>query len=317
MSPLAIVFPGQGSQSVGMLSDIAAEYPIVKETFNEASSCLDYDLWKLTQEGPATELDKTEYTQPALLTAGYAVWRLLQAEMQLSPAFLAGHSLGEYTALLCANAFSFSDAVRLVALRGKYMQEAVKPGDGAMAALIGLDENTVKKICEQAVSSATDILSPANFNSMGQIVVAGHRAPVERAVALAKEQGAKLAMLIPVSVPSHCLLMQPAAVRLKAALAAIPIQKPQFPILNNVDVMIYDNEQQIREGLVKQLYLPVRWVEIIQYLAQSGVKSVIECGPGKILTGLNKRIDKQLELIATTDKASINALLLKGTDHVR
>ena len=310
----SIVFPGQGSQSVGMLGDIAAQFGEVKETFTEASDLLGYDMWKLVCQGPAEELDKTTHTQPALLTGSYAIWRILQSRKPLKPAMLAGHSLGEYTALVCAGALAFSDAVRIVAARGQYMQEAVPPGIGAMAAIIGLDETQVAAICKQSVTSEDEILSPANFNSIGQIVVAGHQAAVIRAVALAKAQGAKLATLIPVSVPSHCELMRPAAVRLVELLAGMTLQQPMIPVLSNVDVMPYRGADSIRDGLVRQLYSPVRWVETIQQMIQAGVSHITECGPGKVLTGLNKRIDKSLQLMATSDLAGLEAVLTLETE---
>jgi len=303
---LAIVFPGQGSQSVGMLADISRQFPEVKNTFAEASDVLAYDLWKLVEQGPAEKLDQTIHTQPALLTASYAIWRILQSTNSSLPAMLAGHSLGEYTALLCAKALTFPDAVKLVAARGQYMQEAVQQGVGAMAALIGLDENTVTDICQQA-REANEILSPANFNSIGQIVIAGDKDAVQRAIILAKAKGAKIAMLIPVSVPSHCELMQPAALRLQQLLADISIKLPQIPVINNVDVKPYDSIESICNGLVRQLYCPVQWVRTIQYFIQSGVTQIIECGPGKVLTGLNKRIDKNLQLMTTTDVLNLNA----------
>ncbi len=305
---LAIVFPGQGSQFVGMLADIAKQYPEVKETFAESSSVLDYDLWKLTAEGPAEELDKTIHTQPALLTASYAIWRIIQARKPITPMMLAGHSLGEYTALVCAQSLAFTDAVKLVAARGQYMQEAVSQGTGAMAALIGLDEDVVNEICQQA-KEGDEILSPANFNSIGQIVVAGHKTAVERAIHLAKEKGAKIAMLIPVSVPSHCELMKPAALRLEKLLAVMNLQIPKIPVISNVDVCAYDNVDAIRDGLVRQLFHPVQWVKTIQYFAQNGVTQILECGPGKILSGLNKRIDKNLQLMNTSDLENLNTLL--------
>jgi [acyl-carrier-protein] S-malonyltransferase len=298
---LAVVFPGQGSQNVGMLADVATLFPVVKQTFEEASEVLGYDLWQMTQIGPAEILDQTVHTQPALLAASYAIWRVLQAEQPFTPVVMAGHSLGEYTALVCAHSLQFQDAIKLVAARGQYMQDAVQPGVGAMAALIGLDEATVAAICKQAVTSPDEVLTPANFNSIGQIVVAGHKAPVERAITLAKEQGAKLAVMIPVSVPSHCQLMQPAALRLAALLATTTIQVPAISVLSNADVKRYENADSIRQGLVKQLYMPVRWVEIIQQFTKLNVNRVIECGPGKILTGLNKRIDKQIQFVTTTD----------------
>ena len=267
---LAIVFPGQGSQSVGMLSDMVDQYPEIKTIFDQASAALGYDLWQLTANGPSEELNKTEHTQPALLAASFALWKIFQAknkdkENGLQPVMLAGHSLGEYTALVCANALQFTDAIKLVAARGKYMREAVAPGEGAMAAIVGLDDMVVATICHQALSSADEVLAPANFNSLGQVVIAGHKAPVERAVTLAKEQGAKLAMLIPVSVPSHCELMRPAAERLKELLAVTQINTPNLTVVSNVDVLPYQNAEEIRSGLVRQLYMPVRWVETIQY----------------------------------------------------
>jgi len=310
----AIVFPGQGSQSVGMLADIATRYSIVNEVFAEASEVLGYDLWQLTQAGPAEALDKTEHTQPALLAASYAVWRIIQAEFSYQPALLAGHSLGEYTALVCANAVTFSDAIKLVAARGRYMQAAVKINEGAMAALIGLDEQAVAKICADAVES-NEVLSPANFNCIGQIVIAGHRTAVLRAVASAKEQGAKLAVLIPVSVPSHCALMHPAAEKLAALLKTIKIEATTIPVINNVDVIPYSNADSIRDGLVRQLYMPVRWVEIIQLFIKSGITTIIECGPGKVLTGLHKRIDKSLPLTTTSDLASLESLLKTAAER--
>lgn len=300
-SHLAIVFPGQGSQSVGMLADTASQFPMIQETFAEASSVLGYDLWKMSQEGPAEVLDKTVHTQPALLAASYAVWRILQTEKKLSPAMLAGHSLGEYSALVCADAIDFVDAIKLVAARGEYMQDAVLPGVGAMAAIIGLDEKVVADICQQSISAPSEVLTPANFNSLGQVVIAGHRECVLRAIVLAKEQGAKIAMLIPVSVPSHCALMRPAAERLQALLATMTVRTPTIPVINNVNVVPYANADAIRQGLVQQLYMPVRWVETIQAFVKSGITQVIECGPGKILTGLNKRIDKELELTTAVE----------------
>jgi [acyl-carrier-protein] S-malonyltransferase len=305
---LAFVFPGQGSQSVGMLADTAAQFGLVRETFSEASAVLGYDLWKMVQEGPVEELDKTVHTQPALLAASYALWRIIRANSSIQPGLLAGHSLGEYTALVCANALDFKDGIRLVAARGMFMQEAVAPGLGAMAAIIGLDEAAVKNICHQAVQSADEVLSPANFNSIGQIVIAGHKSAVERAITIAKEQGAKLAVSIPVSVPSHCKLMEPAAQRLAELLAVTTFKTPEIPVINNVDVAIYRSADSIRDGLVRQLYLPVRWVESVQALLKEGVTQIVECGPGKVLTGLIKRIDKNLQLATTSDLTGLTAL---------
>ena len=307
MKSLGFVFPGQGSQSVGMLASIAQEYPIVKTTFDEASSALGYNLWELTQEGPAEELNKTIHTQPALLAASYAIWRIIQSQTNIKPALLAGHSLGEYSALTCANAIAFSDAVKLVAARGFFMQEAVPVGEGALAAIVGLDDAVVNTLCEKAALFG-EVLAPANFNCPGQVVIAGKKIAVERAIILAKESGAKIATLLPVSVPSHCSLMKPAAERLAEVLETITIHTPTIPILNNVDVAIYTDANSIRSGLLRQLYMPVRWVETIQALIKTGITQIVECGPGKVLSGLNKRIAPELQLTHTNDLASLQAI---------
>lgn len=307
MNAFAFVFPGQGSQSVGMLSDIAREYPEIQKTYQEASSILGYDLWSLVEQGPSQILDQTEHTQPALLVGSYAIWRILKSKIDIPPKLLAGHSLGEYTALLCADALTFEDAAKLVALRGKLMQDAVPLGKGALAAIIGLDEKTVQSLCEKAALDQ-EVLTPANFNSPGQIVIAGDKPAVERALILAKEAGAKMAKLLPVSSPSHCSLMKPAAEKLKGYLATLNIKTPKIQIVNNVDVQIYKDAEMIRDGLIRQLYMPVRWVETIQFFVQQGVNHIIECGPGKVLTGLNKRIDSNITLSGTTDTASIQNL---------
>jgi [acyl-carrier-protein] S-malonyltransferase len=299
---LGIVFPGQGSQKLGMLSDIANEFPIVLDTFAQASSVLGYDLWQLTQHSPV-ELDKTEFTQPALLAASYAIWRILNPK---NVTVLAGHSLGEYTALTAAGALDFASAIKIASARGQYMQAAVAEGVGAMGAIIGLDEQEVMTICQSA-KTHDDILQPANFNSIGQTVIAGHKIAVERALKMAKEKGAKLAVIIPVSVPSHCQLMQPAADKLAALLAKINFSHLHIPVLNNADVQLYTSAENTREGLVKQLTQPVQWVKTIQTFIKMGVNCIIECGPGKVLTGLNKRIDKNIELMTTAD---LNELLL-------
>ncbi|MBV9576301.1 MAG: ACP S-malonyltransferase [Gammaproteobacteria bacterium] len=313
---LAFVFPGQGAQAVGMLADVASQYPEIQQTFDEASAVLAYDLWDLVQNGPAEKLDKTTHTQPALLAASYAIWKIFQSRNFPKPAMLAGHSLGEYTALVCANALTFADAIKLVAARGRYMQEAVTEGSGAMAAIVGLEDATVLALCQQA-KSADEIASPANYNSLGQVVVAGHRAAVERTIQLAKDQGAKLAMFIPVSVPSHCELMRPAAQRLMTQLATVALQQPQIPVVSNVDVSIYSDAQSIRDGLVRQLYSPVRWVETIQYFVNKGITTIVECGPNKILTGLNKRIDKRLELFPTLDRVHLEAVFKLENEGAR
>lgn len=304
-----MVFPGQGSQSVGMLTDIAAHYGEVQQVFAEASDALGYDLWKITAEGPADLLNQTARTQPALLAASFAVWKIIQVRKPISPMMLAGHSLGEYTALVCAGAIELRDAIKLVAARGEYMQDAVAVGSGAMAAIVGLDDVTVANVCQLIANETNEVIAPANFNSIGQVVVAGHKNAVERMMQLAKEQGAKLAIQIPVSVPSHCSLMQPAAERLAVSLATINIKKPRLPVVSNVDVIPYHSVEDIRHSLVKQLVMPVRWVETVQYMQKAGVTQIVECGPGKVLTGLNKRIDKSLELVTTGDLSSLEAYL--------
>lgn len=305
MKSIGFVFPGQGSQSKGMLTDIANEFHEITDTYAEASHVLGYDLWKLVQEGPEEILAQTVHTQPALLVGSYAIWRIIQTKIR--PVLLAGHSLGEYTALVCAEALSFQDAVRLVAARGQYMQEAVPMGKGGLAAIVGLEDATVLDICHKAVLD-NEVLSPANYNSPGQVVIGGDILAVERAIILAKEAGARLAKILPVSVPSHCILMKPAAERLSEMLSTISIQNPRIPIINNVDVSRYTDANSIRDGLVRQLYMPVRWVETIEAFIQNGVSYIIECGPGKVLTGLNKRIAQETELSYTADLNNLQTL---------
>lgn len=305
---LGMVFPGQGSQTVGMLAQIATEFPVVEKVFAEASAVLGYDLWQLTQQGPVEELDKTMHTQPALLAASYAIWQILQSKKNLQPALLAGHSLGEYSALVCSGAISFAEGVRLVAARGQFMQDAAPAGVGGLAAIVGLEDAAVQTICEKAVL-AGEVLSPANFNCPGQIVIAGHLLAVERALVLAKEAGAKIAKLLPVSVSSHCILMKPAAEKLAVLLATINIQTPTIPVVSNVDVKIYSDANAIRDGLVRQLYMPVRWVETIEFFVKSHISHIVECGPGKVLSGLNKRIATEMQLTSTNELSSLQALL--------
>lgn len=292
---LAFVFPGQGSQSLGMLADVAAKYPIISKTFDEASNTLGFDLFQLTQEGPLDQLNQTEYTQPALLTASVALWRHWVEQKSVRPTLLAGHSLGEYSALVCAEALDFADAVNLVALRGRLMQAAVPEGAGAMAAILGLSDEDVDAVCQQAKQGSSEMVASANYNSIGQVVISGHQPAVLRAIDLAKAKGAKRALLLPVSVPSHCELMKPAALLLEQALQNIQFKLPTLPIIHNVDVSIHNTLDGIREALVKQLYLPVRWVETIQALSAQGVITVLECGPGKVLSALNKRIVATLQ----------------------
>ncbi len=307
---LAFVFPGQGSQSVGMLSSITDDDTygdIVKQTFAQASEQLGFDLWQLTEQGPAELLNQTENTQPAMLTAGVALWRIWQQMVPDSvPELMAGHSLGEYTALVCAGAMDFSDAVRLVHARGKYMQQAVAEGEGAMAAILGLDDDQVNQCCEQAEKESGKLVAAVNYNSPGQVVIAGYTASVELAMQMAKEAGARRALKLPVSVPSHCSLMQPAADQLAADFEKVSIHKAQIPVINNVDVAIEQDGGAIARALLRQLTHPVRWVETIEKMAAQGIDRIVECGPGKVLTGLNKRISKEIQTYPVFDLATLN-----------
>lgn len=295
INQLAIVFPGQGSQKVGMLQELLQTYPQILTTFNEASEILGYDLWNIVQNGPEETLNQTQITQPALLVSSVAMWRLWQEQNpEKTPAFMAGHSLGEYTALVCADSIDFRAAVSLVQDRGRFMQEAFT-GASAMVAIVGLDTELVKQICVQASQETNEILVPANYNSIGQIVLAGQFNAATKAAALAKAAGAKMAKILPVSVPSHCELMLPAAEKLKARLAGIAINIPKISVIHNADVAYYQEPDQIRDALVRQLYSPVRWVETIEFMTNYDVKTILECGPGKVLTGLNKRINSSIE----------------------
>jgi len=307
MTKIAVVFPGQGSQTLGMLADLAAAHPVVEETFAEASSALGYDLWQLVQQGPAEELNKTWQTQPALLAASVAIWRVWQQQNGAQPVLMAGHSLGEYSALVCAGVLDFKQAISLVELRGKLMQEAVPAGTGAMYAIIGLDNAAIAKACEE--SAQGQVVSPVNFNSPGQVVIAGNKEAVERAGAACKEAGAKRALPLPVSVPSHCALMKPAADKLAIALENVTFSAPQYSVVNNVDVKIETSPVAIRSALVRQLYSPVRWTESVEFMAAQGVEQLLEVGPGKVLTGLTKRIVDTLTASAVNDTASLAAAL--------
>ncbi|MGD8106470.1 ACP S-malonyltransferase [Pantoea sp. FN0302] len=307
MTQFAMVFPGQGSQTVGMLAELAADNPIVEATFKEASDALGYDLWQLTQQGPAEELNKTWQTQPALLAASVALFRLWQQKGGKTPAMMAGHSLGEYSALVCAGVLDFAEAIKLVELRGKLMQEAVPAGTGAMQAIIGLDDAAIQQACEEAAQG--EVVSPVNFNSPGQVVIAGHKDAVERAGAACKAAGAKRALPLPVSVPSHCALMKPAADKLAVALENMTFNAPALPVVNNVDVKCETSPEAIRSALVRQLYSPVRWTECVEFMAAQGVTSLLEVGPGKVLTGLTKRIVDTLTASAVNDPASLAAAL--------
>ncbi|MFQ3207729.1 MAG: [acyl-carrier-protein] S-malonyltransferase [Glaciecola sp.] len=296
MSKTACVFPGQGSQSVGMLNELAEQFSLVTDTFAEASTALGYDLWKVIQDDDATQLNQTHVTQPALLTASVAAYKVLTSERDISPAFLAGHSLGEYSALTCAGVFSLSDAVKLVRARGEFMQQAVTGISGAMYAIIGLADSRIIEICEQVASQTGQVVSAVNFNSPGQVVIAGQSDAVVTASTLCKEAGAKRALPLAVSVPSHCALMIPAAEKLAELLNDITLNKPLIKVVNNVDVNIEHEANKIKNALLRQLYLPVRWTESVLYLSDQGVTDIIEVGPGKVLTGLNKRINKSLVL---------------------
>ena len=309
INTLAFVFPGQGSQSLGMLSALAETYPVVKQTFEQASDVLALDLWKLVQEGPVEELNQTHNTQPVMLAAGYAVWRLWSQQSSIRPGWAAGHSLGEYTALVCSGALSFESGIRLVAERGRLMQEAVPAGQGAMAAVLGLEDNIVVKVCQDAAEG--DIVAPVNYNAPGQVVIAGIKAAVERAMVLAKEAGAKRTVLLPVSVPSHCALMEPAAEKLEAFLQEITIGTPELTLIHNADVGSHSAPEVIRNVLREQLFKPVRWVDGIKFMADQGVGAFVECGPGKVLIGLNKRIAKAADHLSIFDPESLNQALEK------
>jgi [acyl-carrier-protein] S-malonyltransferase len=304
---IAITFPGQGSQSVGMLADLAAAYPAVLDTFAEGSDAVGLDLWKLSQEGPKGQLNETQNTQPALLCAGMSVMRVLGQRLSDQAVVMAGHSLGEYTALVASGVLDLADATRLVAMRGQFMQEAVPAGAGAMAAIIGLDDDKVRAVCEQGAQG--QVAAAVNFNSPGQVVVAGDAEAIARVADLAKTAGARRALILDVSVPSHCALMRPAAERLAEAMQGIRFNPPQTPVLHNVNVSEASEPDAIRQLLVEQLYCPVRWVETVEAIAGRGAEIVLEAGPGKVLTGLIKRIDKSLTALPVFDPASLDAAL--------
>ena len=290
---LAFVFPGQGSQFPGMLAELAAAHPVVGDAFAVASAGAGVDLWALSREGQEDTLNRTEFTQPALLAAGVACWRVWQQLGGPSPALLAGHSLGEYAALVAAGALSLHDGARLVRKRGQLMQDAAPAGTGAMAAVLGAEDATVIEACREA--SGEEVVVPANFNSPGQVVIGGHAAAVDRALALLAERGVRKAVKLAVSVPSHTPLMREAANRLSETMAALRWHEPKLPVVQNVDAEVHDGIQSIRDALVRQLYLPVQWTGCVQALAERGVTRIAECGPGKVLAGLGKRIDKNLD----------------------
>ncbi|MFA6163720.1 MAG: ACP S-malonyltransferase [Methylobacter sp.] len=304
---LAFVFPGQGSQSVGMLTDLAASYPEVRHTFERASDVLGKDLWSIVAKGPEDELNQTHNTQPAMLAAGVAVWEVWCKHSNIRPSWVAGHSLGEYTALVCSEAMSFEDGIKLVAARGRLMQEAVPSGVGAMAAILGLEDHQVVKVCADAAGN--EVVAAVNFNSPGQVVIAGNVAAVERAMAAAKEAGAKRAVLLPVSVPSHCALMESAAEKLNEQLQNTVIDMPKMTLIHNVDVAAHSAPEVIRNALKEQLYKPVRWSDSIKFMHDQGVTRFVECGPGKVLIGLNKRIVKDAEHMTIYDPETLNNVL--------
>ena len=302
---LAFIFPGQGSQSIAMMQGLE-QLAVVRDTFAEASEILGQDVWQLVSDGPVEQLNLTVNTQPVMLTAGVATYRAWLDQGGRVPDLMAGHSLGEYAALVAAGALSFGDALPLVRLRAQAMQDAVAEGVGGMAAILGLDDGVVRAVCAEAALG--EVLEAVNFNSPGQVVIAGHKAAVERGMALAKEKGAKRALALPVSVPSHCALMRPAADKLALALTGIAVNSPAIPVLHNVDVASYHDPDLIRDALTRQLYSPVRWSETLHAMAESGVTHVVECGPGKILTGLTKRTDARLQPFALTSLAALEEI---------
>lgn len=304
---LAFVFPGQGSQKIGMLADLATQYPIVTQTFAEASQVLGYDLWDLVQNGTQDDINLTERTQPLLLTASVAVWRVWQEKNGVQPALVSGHSLGEWSALVCAGVVAFGDAVKLVQQRGKFMQEAVPAGQGAMAAIIGLDDALIIEACKNAEQG--EVVSAVNFNSPGQVVIAGTAAAVERASVLCKEAGAKRALPLPVSAPFHTSLMRPAADRLAEQIAATQFNAPQIPVVHNVTAQTEANPEKIKALMIEQIYSAVRWVECVDTISKSGINITVECGPGKVLSGLNKRINSELTTFSIEKSEEVESVL--------
>ncbi len=305
---LAIVFPGQGSQTIGMLDNLITIDKKTREIVNIASDVLGYDILKIISDGPKEKLDSTEVTQPAILLTSYVTWLLWKHESNTIPSVLAGHSLGEYTALLCADIISFEDAIMIVSERGKYMQQSVPDSTGAMAAILGLDDSLIEQLCSNAAED--EIVSAANYNSPGQVVVSGHKNAVNRMINLAKNAGARRAILLPVSVPSHCALMKDTANKFSKLLDKITFNNAQIPILQNVDAKLKTNAADIKTALIKQLYEPVRWVDTINEIHRIGVTKIIECGPNNVLSGLIKRIEKSFELFSISDKPSLEKTLI-------
>lgn len=306
---LAFVFPGQGSQSIGMMSKFADDFPSVKRTFDQASDILSLDLWELVANGPDERLNMTQNTQPAMLAAGVALWRVWCEKSDLRPGWMAGHSLGEYTALVCSGALAYEDGIRLVAERGRLMQEAVPAGVGAMAAILGLEDHQIVNACAEVAEG--QIVAAANFNAPGQVVIAGESAAVERAMSALKELGAKRVLKLPVSVPSHCPLMVPAAEKLADILLGLSIEMPGTTLIHNADVKSHGSPEVILNALKEQLYKPVRWVESIKFMHEQGVSCFVECGPGKVLMGLNKRIAAEATHLSIFDPESLNSVLEK------
>lgn len=300
---LAFLFPGQGSQAIGMLGELAARHAVVQKTFIEASAALGEDLWQLASEGPEALLNRTDHTQPLMLTAGIAVWRAWREGGGALPARMAGHSLGEYTALVAAGALDFPTAVALVRDRGRYMQAAVPEGEGAIAAVIGMDDARLAEICQTAAGG--EVVEPVNYNAPGQTVIAGHRAAVERTLEAAREAGAKRALMLPMSVPAHCSLMEPAAEQLATRLSTVALHEPQIPVIHNVDITTSASPAAIRDRLVAQVRSPVRWTECIRALAAQGIEQAVECGPGRVLAGLNRRIERRMNIQAIHDPDSL------------
>lgn len=310
-STIAFVFPGQGSQSIGMLSDLAGRNSSIQHTFQEVSDFLGYDVWRLTQDGPLEQLNTTEFTQVAMLTADIAVYRVLKSCVSITPALMAGHSLGEYAALVAAEVLPLSEAAALVACRGRLMQETIPLGQGAMAAIVGLTDAQIETVCQE-VSLEHEQVAPANYNAIGQVVIAGHKSAVERAIAQALKLDARLAMILPVSVPCHCTLLTEASKQFAEQLEKTVFQAPVTSVISNVDLSIYQNPTQMRTLLAQQLYRPVRWVETIQYMKQQGIDSIIECGPGRVLSGLVKRIDRSISAYPVDSLATLDAVRTDG-----
>lgn len=307
MTAVAFVFPGQGSQKIGMLKSAAEQYSIVTDTFTEASDALGYDMWQLIQEGEQEQINLTEKTQPILLCSSVALWRVWQSLNGVKPAFMAGHSLGEFSALVCAGSLGFADALRLVRARGQFMQTAVPVGVGAMAAIIGLDDQVINDICVE--SAQGQCVQAVNYNSPGQVVIAGHKEAVERAIEKLKAAGAKRALPLPVSAPFHTDLMQPAGEKLAEELAKLTIDKPEVPVIHNVHAQTESNVESIRDLLTQQIYSPVKWTSCVQKMVEQGVTTTVECGPGKVLSGLNKRIEKPLTCLAIEEPESLAAAI--------